>query len=151
MQQELVALEARARDLRKASKFEEAIQILLIIVQREPGWEHGLCHYELAICYESLGKLAEAREFFKKALSYEPRNTIYLGGFAAHLYLHEQSFEAFQAHLDLLRVEVEDCDAHGVKQTKIALATLGKKLGMSDEDMQGRIERIVTSARPQSS
>lgn len=140
MGSELVELEGEARAFRKQGRFADAIRVLSTIVQREPGWEHGLCHYEMAICYEGLGMYQEARDCFRRALSFEPNNTIYLGGLASHLYLHGSAIEAFEAHLNLLRSEASVRDVYGMEQTKIALNALAKKLGLSEQEARNRLK-----------
>src|SRR5262245_22463152 len=94
------ALEARnlAGDIRKAAE-------LATIVKEQPGWDHGSATYNLACCYEDLGELSLAEQYFREALQYEPENSIFLGGLASFLYLHGDPAVAFDCHLALLKVD----------------------------------------------
>lgn len=139
MKSELIELGERARAFRKEGKLEQAVEVLSVMIQREPGWEHGACQYEMAICCEGLGRTTEAQAYFRGALSYDPASPIFLGGLASHLYLHGEASEAFEAHLNLLRTEISSGDTYGAEQTKIAIAALGRRLGLTDEEIEARI------------
>ena len=123
--------------------FERAIELFSAIVQQQPDWEHGICYYELGICYEELENLKEAERCFRKALSYDPNYYLYLAALASFLYLHGDSREAFNAHLDLIKIDARNRDQRGMEKAQVALRALGKKLGMADEEVLENIRRVI--------
>jgi Flp pilus assembly protein TadD len=139
MSKELVELEKKARNLRASGQFEEAIGVLLVMVQRQPDWEHGLCYYELAVCYEELGRLNEAHDNFRKALVYEPENTYYLTGLATHLEDYGDQWDAFRAYLNLLRAQVKFGE-HGEESTRLSLKKIAERLKLSEKHLQQHLD-----------
>lgn len=137
----LVELEQRALNLRNSGRLEEAAELFAKIVEDQPDWEHGLGFYNLATCYEELGRLKQAQEGFMAALQYEPENTIFLGGLASFLYLHGEPEKAFEAHLQLLKLEKMAGNVADVESLKTPLRALGEKMGLSQIEVTDRINR----------
>ncbi len=126
--------------------YERAIEVFTQILRQQPDWEHGLCHYEIALCYEELGKSEDAEKAFRRALQYEPENDVYLGGLASFLYVAGKCEEAFKAHLDLLRLKASNRDQAGIETTKTALNALGRKLGMTEAEVTASIGSAVAGS-----
>jgi Flp pilus assembly protein TadD len=133
MSSQLVDIERRALEARNLGDIRKAAELFAAIVKEQPDWDHGSAVYDLACCYEDLGELALAEQYFREALKYEPENSIFLGGLASFLYLHGDPAEAFDCHLALRKVHRRNGDRRGAESTRIALGALGKKLGLSDE------------------
>ncbi len=139
----LVDLEERALRLRNSGRIEEAAELFATIVKEQPDWEHGIGFYDLAGCYEDLGRLELAEQCYRAALRCQPANMYFLGGLASFLYLHGESEEAFSAHLELLRVEKINRDEEGAKRSINALRLLGKKMGWSDAAVSDKINTVL--------
>jgi|GEM_PF-1700129 len=137
----LIDLEQRALGFRMAGNIEEAAKLFSALVEEQPDWEHGIGFYDLAGCYEDLGKLELAEECYNAALRYEPANPYFLGGIASFLYLHREPEKAFAAYLELLRVAKVNKDEKEVESLITPLKALGKKMGLSEAAV---IERINT-------
>lgn len=75
------------------------------------------------------------------ALQYEPENTIFLGGLASFLYLHGEPEKAFEAHLQLLKLEKMAGNVADVESLKTPLRALGEKMGLSQIEVTDRINR----------
>jgi tetratricopeptide (TPR) repeat protein len=142
MTHRLVDLERRALDFRNSGNLEEAAELFSAIVKEQPDWEHGIGLYDLARCYEDLGKLQLAEECYNAALRYQPANRTFLGGLASFLYLHGEPKKAFNSYLELLEVDRMNEDQKGVELSTIALKALGKRMGLSDAAVTERIGRI---------
>jgi Flp pilus assembly protein TadD len=123
---------------RDAGHLEKAVATFMKLVGLRPDFEHGQAIYHLACCCEDLGRFVEADQRFREALSYEPANPYFLGGWASFLYLHGDTAEALEVHLRLLR---ENKGFRNREQTKIALASLGKRLGLSTEELAERMAK----------
>jgi tetratricopeptide (TPR) repeat protein len=143
MNRHLVDLEQRALDFRNSGHIEEAAELFSSIVKEQPDWEHGMGFYNLACCYEDLGQLELAEECYNAALRYEPGNTMYLGGLASFLYLHGEPEKAFNAYLEVLKLEKLDRHEKQIETLKIPLKVLGKKMGLSEAAITERINRIL--------
>jgi len=85
---ELLELEQRALCAMNAGLLKEAAALYAEIVAQNPAWEHGTALYSLACCYEDLGELTLAEECYRRALNYEPENSIFIGGLTSFLHLH---------------------------------------------------------------
>ena len=82
----LAELERKAIEFRNSGHLEKAAEIFSTIVKEQPDWEHGMGFYDLAVCYEDLGRLDSAQESYEAAIRYEPANPIFLGGLASFLF-----------------------------------------------------------------
>jgi Flp pilus assembly protein TadD len=135
----LIDLERKACNLRSAGRLKEAAEIFKLIVRERPDWEHGAAVYGLADCHEDLGEfqLAEAR--YREALRYGPTNPIFLGGYASFLYLHGDARQAFESYLDLLIVERANRNQMGIENAIVALRSLGKRMGLSQDEISARL------------
>ena len=141
MKSHLIDLERKALQLRNAGRLKEAAELFAAIVKDQPDWEHGTAFYNLACCYEDLAELALAEHCFSKALDYDPKSPIFLGGHAAFLYIHGDPSKAFSSYLNLLERHKVNNDQKGIESAMIALKTLGKQMGISDEAVAERIEK----------
>ena len=94
----LIELDRQAQELQNAGEYEKAIPVLLELIKMRPDYEHGMPYYNLACCYEDIGQYQQAKDFYKKALEHE-NSSIYLGGFAEHLYYHGAAKEALEIYL----------------------------------------------------
>jgi tetratricopeptide (TPR) repeat protein len=142
MTHRLVDLEQRALNSRNSGNIEEAAELFSAIVKEQPDWEHGLGFYDLARCYEDLGKLELAEECYNAALRYQPASPDFLGGLASFLYLYGDPEKAFSSYLELLEVDRMNKDEKGVELSTTALRALGKKIGLSQAAVTERINRI---------
>ena|SRR5437773_3903703 len=138
----LIELERKAYDLRNAGRVKEAAELFQVIVLERPDWEHGAALYSLANCHEDMGELKLAEQRYRDALSYQPKNPIFIGGYASFLYLHGDARKAFQSFLELLAVEHRNGNQKGIDNTIVALQSLGKKMGLSEQDVS---EEVATA------
>jgi tetratricopeptide (TPR) repeat protein len=78
MSSHLVDIERRALEARNAGDIREAARLFATIAKDQPDWEHGTAAYSLACCYEDLGELALAEQYFREVLKSEPEIHIFL-------------------------------------------------------------------------
>jgi tetratricopeptide (TPR) repeat protein len=142
MNHHLIDLERRALGFQNSGQFEEAAKLFSAIVKEQPDWEHGTGFYNLAGCYEDLGKLELAEECYNAALRYEPANPYFLGGLASFLCLHGEPEKAFNAYLELRRVEKMNRNEKEVESLTTPLMVLGKKMGLSESEVTERINTM---------
>lgn len=136
----LVELEQKALSLQNQGDYKDAADLFKRIVDENPNYEFGLCLYSLAYCLEELGELAEAKKNYIKAIEYDNEDPNRLGGYASFLYLHGNASEAFDKHIELMKLENKL--GLDVSTTIIALKRLGEKLGLTEEEVLGRINLI---------
>jgi tetratricopeptide (TPR) repeat protein len=115
MTNDLIDLERRGLDLRNAGRLREAAELFSRIVEEQPDWEHGTGFYDLAVCYEDLGEIQLAEQAYKE--------------------------RAFGCYLLLLEVDRINKDDAGVKASETALRALGEKIGISQVEVDERINR----------
>lgn len=140
----LVDIERRALDLQNSGQTEEASELFSAIVEEQPDWEHGMGFYNLAGCYEDLGRLELAEKCYYTALRYQPNYDVFLGGLASFLYLHGEPEKAFSAYLEVLKVSKGNNDEDGVERCITGLIALGKKVGWSEATVFEKIsERLA--------
>jgi Flp pilus assembly protein TadD len=135
----LVELERKAFQLKNSGRFAEAAELLSVIVEAQPDWEHGEALHNLAQCYEDLGRHELAEKLYRAALDYEPANDIFLGGLASFLYLHGKPEDAFDAHLKLLTIQRSQGSEVG--SIMVALNALGERMGWSRAMIAEKIEK----------
>jgi Flp pilus assembly protein TadD len=111
-----------------------------VIVKENPGYEHGSCFHDLAGCYEDLGELDKAEENYRRALEYEPKNPIFLGGYASFLYLHRDPQSAFEEYLKLWKLENCSGNKAQADKTMPGLRELSKRLGLTDKELRQRLQ-----------
>jgi tetratricopeptide (TPR) repeat protein len=140
---QLVQLWQQAMKLKYAGEWESAVQLFNQILQVQPDWEHGYGDFNLAQCYEELGRFSDARSHYQRAVHVAPTDRIILGAFASFLFLHGKPTEAFDSHIQLLTLERQDGDSDGMYATMTALKSLGYRLGWSQEETESRIARSV--------
>jgi Flp pilus assembly protein TadD len=75
------ALEATAFRLQREGKYAEAAELFERILRDNPNWEDGGGAFSLAFCLEEIGDFNGALRAYKMALSYDPTNEIFLGGY----------------------------------------------------------------------
>jgi Flp pilus assembly protein TadD len=143
MKSDLINLEKKALALRNAGRLSEAVELFSTIVKEQPDWEHGAAFYNLACCYEDLGELVLAERCYGDALRYQPKNPIFLGGFASFLYLHGDPQKAFDTHLTLLEIENSNGAKDRVNSIALALNPLGEKIGLSRHAVAAKIKNIA--------
>jgi Tfp pilus assembly protein PilF len=141
MSHHLLELSQKAGELMNAGRKAEAAELYSALVEEQPDWEHGEAFLFLANCQEDLGQIELAEKSYRAALSYEPSNDIFLGGFASFLYLHGKPEDAFSAYLNILATEKRAMYEDGIKRTMIGLKALGERLGWSEAEVVERIER----------
>jgi tetratricopeptide (TPR) repeat protein len=139
MQSKLADLEREALRLKNAGETERAVELFSRIVEERPDWEHGLALYNLAGCYEDLGRYEEAERCYVRALEYGGQNDYVLGGYASFLYLHGTPERAFEAHLNLLKAERAGGNAQGAQKTIEMLKGLAAKAGVSEEALAEKL------------
>ena len=110
-----------------------------MIVKEQPDWEHGTAFFNLASCFEDLGKLPLAEKCYRDALRYGPKNPYFIGGLASFLYLHGETDKAFSAYLTLLEVERANGHLKGIETATTALQSLAKIMGLSEEALAEHI------------
>ncbi len=140
MKTSLIELEREGIKLLNEGAFKRASDIFTRIIDEHPGYEHGICFYDLACCLEEIGDLKSAEKNYLRALEYAPDDTIRIGGYASFLYLHGDACRAFDAYLHLLNLERARCQVLDVEDTILALKTLGKRIGLSDRAVAQKIK-----------
>jgi Flp pilus assembly protein TadD len=138
-----VELEGRALEMVRANRPADAVHLFEQLLAVSPEWEHGTGFYSLACCYEDLGELKKAEDCFRKALSVQPRSSIFQGGWASFLYLHGKPQDAFEVHLRLLD-QGED-----LQRIMPALMTLGARLGYSDSGVEKIVKQRIAQPEKQ--
>jgi tetratricopeptide (TPR) repeat protein len=139
MSSHLVDIERRALEARKAGDIREAARLFATIVKEESDWDHGSATYNLACCYEDLGKLALAEQYFREALKYEPENSIFLVGSLRFFTCTAIQLRPLTVTSPLRKVHRKNGDRRGAESTRIALGALGKGLGLSDEALAEKL------------
>jgi tetratricopeptide (TPR) repeat protein len=142
---DLIELEQKALSLQRSGKIREAAHAFAMLVKEQSDWEHGTGFYSLACCQEKLGQLDFAENSYLEALRLWPNNPYFLGGYAAFQASHRDPQSAFDTYLKLLEVERKNRSPHGVfaESAMTALKTLGKKMGLSDEDIAKKIDPVT--------
>lgn len=130
---DLNLLEKKAIEEINKANYLEAIDLLNTLVRKNPFYEHGKAFYNLASCYEEIGDFDNAEMNYLKALEISPQNSYFLGGYASFLFLFRQPKIAFEYYLKLLKVEDDNRDVFGKKETMLGLYQVGKRLGLSQE------------------
>jgi Flp pilus assembly protein TadD len=148
--EECLHLAEQGRRLLFRREFPEAITVLESLAVRQPDWEHGGVHFNLAECYEETGNLPKAKHHYQQAVHYAPLNPYFLGGLASFLYLHGDATEALNIHLKLLAVERHSGNAQAVEVVRTAIETLRMRLGLSKEEITEMLEntRDGSSCQP---
>ena len=141
---ELARMDETATMLINESKYKEASLILDQIVSEAPDWRHGMAHYNLAQCHEELGEPEAAKTSYLQAISHDDLpvpNDVFLGGYAAFLYKHGESSEAFEAYLKLMRAYQARQDQQSIRNIVPMLLELGGNLGLTPEQIRAQIDR----------
>lgn len=136
-------LYARAFSLKREGRLDEAADVYADLVAVCPEWEHGLAYYNLACCYEELGRLHDAERCYLGALNYEPGNSNYLGGYASFLYQFGAPAKALTAYMSIIRVEPYKESV--IANCMPALKELAHRLGMSEDELTQLISANCTT------
>lgn len=136
----LVECEQKALSLQNQGDYKNAADLFRKIVNEHPSYEFGLCYYSLAYCLEELGELEEAKKNYIKAIEFDNEDPNRLGGYASFLYLHGNPLEAFDKHLELMKLENKL--GLDVSKTIIVLKKLGEKLGLTNAEILRKINSI---------
>jgi hypothetical protein len=142
MNEHLLDLERRAFVLKNSGKPGEAAVLFEQILKEQPCWEHGYGAFSLAECYEEQGNLGKAKTAYGTAVGANSTDPILLGGYASFLYLHGEASEAFDTHLRLLGIELEQRSTESSATATLALNELGRRLGLSQETIDDRIAQL---------
>ena len=118
-----------------AGEFKRAAEVFNQIITEHPDYEYGMCFYDLACCFEEMGDLKSAEKKYLRAIEYAPDDTIRLGGYASFLYLYGDTHQAFDAYRRLLDLERARGQVTDAGNTILALKALGKRIGLSDQDI----------------
>jgi tetratricopeptide (TPR) repeat protein len=127
--------------LKNAGQWAEAAIGFEQILAVQPDWEHGYGWFNLAECYEELGRIRDAGIAYWKAELFSPTDTNLVGGRASFLYLHGEPTEAMDQHIRLLSLERMHPDETAADTTMIALSALSERLGWSGDQLAKHIEK----------
>lgn len=136
----LIEIEQKALALQNSGEFGKAAVLFKQIIDEYPDYEFGSCFYSLANCLEGLGQYEEAENNYEKALEYDNEDPIRLGGYASFLYLHGNLSEAFDKYIELMKLEKKL--GFDFSDTIIALKTLGKKIGLTEDQIIAKVESL---------
>jgi len=133
MSERLIELEKEALKMQSSGDLQTAIKLYKEIIKEDPGYEFGICFYNLACCQEDIGELGAAEENYLKSIEYDNEDVVRLGGYASFLYLHGKPKAAFAAYLKLLKLE--KTMGLDITETLTGLFELGKKIGLTKKDI----------------
>ncbi|HEY0097932.1 MAG TPA: tetratricopeptide repeat protein [Pyrinomonadaceae bacterium] len=128
-------LEAEGLAFLHAGQFADAIEVFMKLAEENPGYEHGICFYHLACCFEDVGDFEKARLHYERALQAAPGDVYRVGGYAAFLYLHGNPKDAFEAQLNYLRVVRRMGNKTDEEKAISNLKHLGAKLGLTEDEI----------------
>jgi cytochrome c-type biogenesis protein CcmH/NrfG len=77
MSEDLRSLEAMAFNAQRQGNYETAISFWLRLLKTVENWEDGNAHYNLADCYERVGKFDDAEMHYAAAIRIAPSNTLF--------------------------------------------------------------------------
>ena len=138
---ELIDRENRAMAYIETGDNEKAAAEYEALLQEFPEWHNGRGWYNLAGCYEDLGRLKEAESAYRRGIPYDPNNPLLVGGLASFLCVHGNARESYEQHLKLLSINSQNGDEGAAADNRLVLRELGKRLGLSD----GSIEQAIVS------
>lgn len=147
MKTSLIELEQEGIKLLNTGAFKEASEIFTQLINEQPYYEHGICFYDLACCFEEMGDLESAEKNYLRAIEYAPDDTIRLGGYASFLYLYGETHQAFEVYQRLLDLERARGQATDAENTILALKALGKRMGLSDQDITQKTGTVGRTQR----
>jgi cytochrome c-type biogenesis protein CcmH/NrfG len=131
----------RSLALKNAGQWDEAAPGFEELLAVQPDWEHGYGWFNLAECYEEIGRTGDAGVAYRKAELLSPTDSIIVGGRASFLYLHGEPIEAIDQHIRLLLLDRLNSDQSAADTTMVALAALAARLGWSEEHLAQHIEK----------
>lgn len=124
----------------KNSDYLGASILLQEIVTARPDWEHGGAAYSLAICYEELGRLKDAKSNYLLALSQRPSDHLFWGGYAEFLYFHGEAEVALEAQLKF--IEYRGFTPAELEEFLPRVSMLCEKLGLTEIQTNELIDRL---------
>lgn len=139
----LIEIEQDALKLMNSGELEQAIERFLVIISENPEYEHGTAFYNIASCYEDLERFEEAERNYLRALEIDPENLYFLSGYASFSYLFKDPQVAFTWYLRLLKAESKAGAKEAMKETRLGLLGLAKKLRLSEEELEEKIKEIL--------
>ena len=77
MTNELRDIERDAFDAQRRGDYAKAIELWSRLLERQGNWEHGYARYNLANCYEMLGRFDEAEKQYVEAVRIEPNDKLF--------------------------------------------------------------------------
>ena len=77
MTNELRDIERDAFDAQRRGDYAKAIDLWSRLLERQGNWEHGYARYNLANCYEMLGRFDEAEKQYVEAVRIEPNDKLF--------------------------------------------------------------------------
>lgn len=141
----LVDLWRRSLEMKSAGQWNAAADVIARILREQPDWEHGYGAFNLAECYEQLGRIGDARTAYESAASRASSDRTLVGGLASFLFLHGEPSEAFDQYVRLLILDRKQEDEVGMSAASAALRALGAKLNWSTEEVESRISAALSA------
>jgi tetratricopeptide (TPR) repeat protein len=77
MTDKLRDIERDAFDAQRQGDYAKAIELWSRLLERQGNWEHGYARYNLAGCYERLGRFDEAEQQYVEAVRIEPNDKLF--------------------------------------------------------------------------
>ena len=142
---QLVELWHKACTLKNARDWQSAARLYERILLVQPDWEHGYGYFNLAECYEEIGRINDAHCAYERAVCSTPTDQILLGGFASFLYLYGEPSQAFDQYTRLLILDKKCGDDDGVAKSMTALRSLGSRLGWSAAETESKIAKAIAT------
>lgn len=140
---ELAKIENEALRLKNKGQLKEAARLFQSILDEAPEWEEGKAQYWLAQCLEDINRTDDARSAYLKAIEIDPSYTDFIEGYGNFLQVHGEADEAFTWNLEALRMAQSFSESRQ-GPIKAAVFELGKKLGLSEEEISDRIAKSLT-------
>lgn len=137
----LIETGRRALVLKNAGQWHEAASGFEAVLAVRPDWEHGYGWFNLAECYEEIGRTGEAGVAYQKAELFSPTDPVLVGGRASFLYLHGEPMDAIDQHIRLLSLDRLHSDKSAADITMVALSALAARLGWSEDQLARHISK----------
>ena len=102
---DIVAQHNEAVALMRDARWEDAVPLLVSVLNQNSDYEHGAPWYDLACCRDELGEEKETLCCYERALDYDQTSDVFLGGLASHLYRHgspKDALDMFTRYLDVV-------------------------------------------------
>lgn len=126
----------------RQKQYKYATDELKAICMIQPDYECGYAYYNLARALHKLEKCSDASNAYLAAIKQDSKNEIFWGGYASFLFLHGNPQEAFNAYLQLYRIERENM--MNTDDTLIGIKELAQQLKLSDAELKKRLKNLGT-------